>query len=82
MLTHSPTDRHAWFARPAPRGQPIAPTSPPPLVDKQTVADWGPQRLRSSSEGEAGEQARAQPQPPLPPEPPPSGDSPRALLGG
>ena len=32
-----------------------------------TGAAWGPQRLGSASEGEAGE-ARAQPQPPLPPE--------------
>ena len=39
-----------------------APTPPPPLFDKQTGAAWGPQRLRSASEGEAGE-ARAPPQP-------------------
>ena len=65
LLAHSLTHKLACLMSrsPWPRGQPIAPTSPPPLVDRQTGAKWGPLRLR----GEVGE-VRAQSQPPLPPE--------------
>ena len=54
-LTGLPTSRVL-----ASRGQPIAPTPPPSLVDRQTGAAWGLQSLRSASEGEAGEARRGE----------------------
>mgnify|MGYP003685161341 CR=1 FL=1 len=52
LLTHSPTDRHAWFARPGP-SWPAHRSNPPfpgPLIDWQTGGAWGPRGSIKSQE--------------------------------